>query len=91
VGSDRSGTQSVGAFQKHFEAATSLSLGLAVPLAGAATSSIRSFLVWSKFPGSVPLPTFFNFQRAIHSIYKIILSFSTGPIKPLYKGLKGKE
>jgi len=71
------GAQSVKAFQKHFETGNSLSLGLADPLASTVVSPIGPILVWSKSPESVPLPTFFNFQRTVYRIFKVIRSSPT--------------
>ena len=69
--------QSVKAFQKRFETGNSLSLGLADPRARAVVSPIGPILVRSKSPESVPLPTFFNFQRTVYKICKIIRSSPT--------------
>ena len=68
------GSQSVKAFQKHLETGNSLSLGLADPLANAVASPIKTNLDGTKFPEPIPLPTFFNFQRAVYRIYKVIRS-----------------
>lgn len=73
-----SGAQSVKAFQKHLETGNSLSFGLADPLANVVVSPIGANLGGFKFPESIPLPTFFNFQRTVYRIYKIIRSFPTG-------------
>ena len=71
------GAQSVKAFQKHVETGDSLSLGLADPVAMVVIPPIGPTLVWSKSLESVPLPTFFNFQRTVYRIYKIIRSSPT--------------
>ena len=71
------GTQSVEAFQKHIETGNSLSSGLADPLASALVYPIEANLGGSKSPKLVPLPTFFNFQRTVCRIYKIIRSSPT--------------
>ena len=72
------GSQSVKAFQKHFETGNSLSSGLADPLANAVVSPIVADFGGSESTESVPLPTFFNFQRTICRIFKIIRSSPTG-------------
>ena len=69
--------QCVEAFQKHFETSNSLSLSLSDPLTRAVVSSIGPILVWSKSLESVPLSTFFNFQRTVYRLYKIIRSSPT--------------
>jgi hypothetical protein len=69
--------QSVEAFQKHFEAGNSLRSGLADPPANAVVFPIGINLGRSKSPESVPLPTFFNFQRTVYKICKIIRSSPT--------------
>jgi hypothetical protein len=72
------GSQSVKAFQKRLETGNSLSLGLADLIASALVSPIEASLGGSKPPKSIPLPTFFNFQRTVYRIYKIIRSSPTG-------------
>jgi len=59
-------TQSVKAFPKHFETSNSLSSGLADPLADVVVSPIETNLGGSKPPESIPLSTFFNFQRTVY-------------------------
>ena len=71
--------QSPEALQKHFETSNSLSLSLSDPLTRAVVSSIGPILVWSKSPESVPLSTFFNFQRTVYRLYKIIRSSPKTP------------
>jgi hypothetical protein len=56
-------TQSVKAFQKHFETGYSLSSGLADPLADVVVSPIGANLGGSKSPESIPLPTFSIFKE----------------------------
>ena len=72
-----SGSQSVKAFQKHLETGNNLSSGLVDPLANAVVSPIGVNLGESKSPVSIPLPTFFNFQRTVYKIYKVIRSSTT--------------
>jgi hypothetical protein len=69
--------QCVEAFQKHLETGNSLSSGPADPLASAVVSPIGANLCGSKSPQSVPLPTFFNFQRTVYRVYKILRSSPT--------------
>ena len=71
------GAQSVEAFQKHLETGNSLSFGLADPLVKVVISPIGATLGGSKLPESIPLPTFFNFQRTVCRIFKIIRSSPT--------------
>jgi hypothetical protein len=72
------GSQSVEAFQKHFETDNSLSSGLADSLANIVVSPIEANPGVSKFPESIPLPTLFNFHRTVYRIYEIIRSSPTG-------------
>jgi hypothetical protein len=72
------GAQSVEAFQKRLETDNSLRFGVPDPLLGALVSPIWNNLGGSKSSESVPQPTFFNFQRTVYRIYKIIKSTPTG-------------
>jgi len=71
-------SQSVKAFQKHFETGNSLSSRLSDSLANVVVSPIEANLGVSKAPESIPLPTLFNFQRTVYRIYEIIRSSPTG-------------
>ncbi len=66
------GAQSVEAFQKHLETGNSLSFGLADLIASVLAYPLGTNLDGSKPPESIPLPTFFNFQRTAYRIFKVI-------------------
>jgi hypothetical protein len=73
--------QSVEAFQEHLETGnrlSDLSDRLPNPLAGTWAFPSGADPGRFKSPESVPLPTFFNFQRAVCRFYKILRSSPTG-------------